>query len=143
MKRLRDWLRALYVRVRDERVAPREIGFAVAAGVVAGCTPALGLHTWVALGVALALRLNKPWTWIGSRVSSVITLPWIALAQIEIAHRARTGAWLTLHADDVLGQARALLVDWLLGMIPVAGSLALLLGALAWAAAHLWQTRRS
>ena len=137
---MREWFRktwpqtrALWERAKSERASPGQIGWAFGVGVFAGCTPALLVHGWVALGLATLFRLNRLFAWIGSRVSNFVILPWIVLAEIQIAHRLRTGAFLALTKEDVLQQGPALLLDWCLGTLPVGGALGLLLGLLAFA----------
>ena len=70
-------------------------------------------------------------------------LPWIVLAQIEVAHRWRTGEWLALTARAVLARGRYLLLDWVLGMIPIATTLAVTFGAIAWYFSRRYQARRA
>src|SRR5690242_7009139 len=94
--RLLQRLRSLWLLVLSERAAPREIGLAVALGVFVGSSPALGFHGWAAVGLATLLRLNRLWAFCGSRISNMVTLPWIAFAEVEVAHRARTGEWVDL-----------------------------------------------
>lgn len=100
-----------------------------------GCTPLIGLHAGLALVAATLLRLNRLWAVVGSRVSFFLLLPWITLAEIETAHRLRTGYWATLTVDDARVNARGWLLDWCLGTIPVGGVLALSLGGCAYALA--------
>ena len=68
---------------------PREVAWSVAVGVFCGCSPFIGLHMWMALGLATALRLNRLWAFVGSRVSSSILVAWIAFSEVELAHRLR------------------------------------------------------
>jgi uncharacterized protein (DUF2062 family) len=104
--------------------------------VFSGCTPAIGFHGWIALGLATLLRLNRLWAFLGSRVSTFFILPWIALAEVELAHRLRTGTWAAVTVDNVLREAPGLLVDWLLGAGLVGGALAAILGFVAYAIAR-------
>jgi len=124
--------RALWQLAKSEHASPREIGWAVGVGVFAGCTPAVGLHGGLALAFATVLRLNRLWAFLGSRVSSLVILPWIALSEVELAHRLRTGTWAHLRAETVLHQARGLLVDWLMGTVLVGGALGAVLGLTAY-----------
>lgn len=128
--------RALWLLVRNEHATPREIGRAVAVGVFSGCTPAIGFHGWMALGLATLLRLNRLWAFLGSRVSMFFILPWIALAEVEVAHRLRTGAWAAVTVDTVLHEAPTLLVDWLIGAALLGTLLAAALGFVAYAVAE-------
>jgi uncharacterized protein (DUF2062 family) len=128
-------LRALWLLIRHEHATPREIGQAVAVGVLSGCTPAIGFHGAIALGMATLLRLNRLWAFLGSRVSNFLVLPWIVLSEIEVSHRVRTGAWAPLDVDTVLHQAPGLLLDWLVGTLVVGSALASVLGLIAYAIA--------
>ena len=94
----RAWAKAkaLWQRAKSERAEPHQIGWAVGVGVFAACTPALGFHGPLALGLATLFRLNRLWAWIGSRLSNVITLPLVVYAEVQVAHRVRTGQWLAI-----------------------------------------------
>ncbi len=135
LRRSWDFAKRLYRAAKDERASPREIGWAVGIGVFVGCSPALGFHGLVALGAATLFKKNRLFCWIGSRVCNMITLPFVVLAEIEIARFLRTGQWLALDRDKVLEQAPSLLLDWSLGLVPVGGGLALVFGfgSFAWA----------
>jgi uncharacterized protein (DUF2062 family) len=140
----RFWKRArdLWERAKNERASPGQIAWAVGIGVFSGCTPAMGVHGWVAVALATIFRLNRLWAFIGSRISSFLVLPWIILAEIQLAHRLRTGHFLTITKDDALKQAGELLLDWCLGTIPVGGALALFFGLLAYVVARARASRR-
>jgi uncharacterized protein (DUF2062 family) len=131
----RGRLRILWTRVKEEHATPPAIAWAVAIGVFSGCTPAVGFHGWVAVGFATLFKKNRMWSWIGSRISNIVILPWIILAEIQIAHRVRTGDWVALTVDNVVDRAPELLLDWCLGTIPVGIALSVLLGLLAFAIA--------
>lgn len=130
----------LWKRARSEHATPKQIGMAVAIGVFAGCTPAVGVHGPLALGLATAFKLNRLWAWIGSRVSNVVTLPFVVYAEVQLAHRLRSGVYLDITRqaiearmrDDAMGLIGSLLFDWLLGMIPVGGGLAVIFGLLSY-----------
>jgi uncharacterized protein (DUF2062 family) len=114
----------------------------VAVGVFSGCTPFLGLHMWIALGLATLFRLNRLWAFIGSRVSSNILFVWLSFAEIELAHRVRAGAWAPLAPRDVLTHGRQLFADWLLGALAVGGVLAAVFGLVAYVIARRWAVSR-
>jgi uncharacterized protein (DUF2062 family) len=142
---MRKHLRALIARgklllqqAHSERASPREIAIAVALGAFAGCSPAIGAHGWLAVGLATILRKNRLFAFFGSRVSFFLTLPWIVLLEIQLSHRLRTGAWAELSAETALAQAHLLLLDWCLGWIPVGLFFAALTAPLGYA----WGKRR-
>jgi len=134
-------LRELWVLAKNERASPKQIGWAVGVGCFVGCSPALGFHGGLALAAATLLRLNRLWCWLGSRSSNIFVLPFLAYAQVELAHRLRTGAWVTIDRNHILEEASALLLDWFLGMIPVGVPFSLLLGFIAFLWAK-WRAKR-
>jgi uncharacterized protein (DUF2062 family) len=109
------------------------------------------VHGPLALGLATALKLNRLWAWIGSRVSNFITLPFVVYAEVQLAHRVRSGAYLDITRqaievrmrDDAMGLIGSLLLDWMLGMIPVGGGLALVFGLLSFSGFWLRERRRN
>ena len=137
----RFWLRTrdLWTRAKREHSTPREVGWSVAVGVFCGCTPFIGFHMWIALGLATALRLNRLWAFLGSRISTNVLFAWIAFSEIQLAHRLRTGAWMPLEPANVLDHAWQLFGDWLLGALLVGPALAALLGVLVYGMACRWQ----
>lgn len=141
-RRLYTSARDLWRRARREHSSPREMGWSVAVGVFSGCTPFLGLHMWIALALATVFRLNRLWAFIGSRVSSNIVFVWIAFAEIELAHRARTGSWAPLAPRDALAHGRQLFGDWLLGSLAAGLVLGALFGVLAYFTARRWALSR-
>ena len=141
--RLWDKLRTLWRLAKEERASPREIGWAVALGAFCGCTPAVGFHGGLALFVATLFRKNRLFAWLGSRISNILILPFIAFAEVEVAHRIRAGEWVALDPHQALDQATGLLLDWCLGTIPVGGAIGGLLGLASWAVAHRRARRRS
>ena len=126
----------------NERASPRQISVAVATGSFVGLTPAVGFHGGLALGVATALRVNRLWAFVGSRVSNPLTGPPIIFAQIQVAHRMRTGTWHPLAVDTVVSHAPELLLDWLVGLGVVGAPLSLVLGLIAFAWARARSYRR-
>jgi uncharacterized protein (DUF2062 family) len=141
LTRWRSRLRELWRRAKTERASPRQIGLAIALGVFVGCTPAVGVHGWVAVGLATLFRLNRLFAFIGSRVSSIFVLPWIVLAELQIAHKLRTGEYLQLTADEAMKQGPALLLDWCIGTVPVGIALAIVLGLIAYVTARARQRK--
>jgi len=141
-RRLSEKIRLLWKLAKSERATPREIGWAVAIGAFAGCTPAVGVHGPVAMGLATLARKNRLFAWLGSRISNMLMLPFIALAEVQISHRIRTGAFVDLTRENILDQAPHLLLDWCLGMFPVGGAFGLVMGLGAYALAHRRDARK-
>ena len=111
-RRLWEKIKLLWKLAKSERASPREIGWAVAIGAFAGCTPAVGVHGPLALGLASLFKKN------------------------------RLFAWLDIDRDHALKRAGELILDWCLGTIPVGLVLGALMGAMAWAIAHRRDRRR-
>jgi uncharacterized protein len=138
-RRLWNKVRLVVRLAKNERATPREVGWAIFWGVFAGCTPAVGFHGPVALALATLFRKNRLFAWLGSRISNVFFLPFLALAEIQLSHRLRTGSFAALDREHVLEQAGELLLDWCLGTIPVGFALGAIMGALAFR----WAERRA
>lgn len=144
-RRLWTKIKTLWTLALNERASPREIGWAVAIGAFAGCTPAVGFHGVLTLFLATVFRKNRLFAWLGSRISNMVFLPFIAYAEIEISHRLRTGSWvaIVIGRDHLWEQAGSLLLDWCLGTIPVGGFIAAVMGVLSWALARRRDRRRA
>ncbi len=143
LRRLWQKVKLLWKLAKSERASPREIGWAVAIGAFAGCTPAIGFHGPLAMGMATLARKNRLFAWLGSRISNMVFLPFIALAEVQISYRVRTGAWLVIDREHVIDQAPKLLLDWCIGMFPVGGAIAAVMGVIAYGFAHRRDKRRA
>jgi uncharacterized protein (DUF2062 family) len=143
LRRSWEFTKRLYRAARDERASPREIGWAIGIGVFVGCSPTLGFHGVVALGAATLFKKNRLFCWLGSRICNVVTLPFIILAEVQVAHFVRTGAWLAIDTSNMLAQAPGLVLDWALGLVPVGGPIAVACGLAAFGLATLRDRRRA
>ncbi len=130
---LRAWGRAL-----RERNTPLRVGLAFATGTFVGAGPFFPVHGWVALFAATTLRLNRVFTFVGSRICVFFIFPWILWAEVNLAHALRTGTFATVDRAHILDNPRALLGDALLGWIPVGGPLAIL----SFSIGYVWATFR-
>jgi uncharacterized protein (DUF2062 family) len=130
-------LRTAWERARSERSSPAEIALAVGVGVFSACTPFLGLHMWIAVGLATLFRLNRLWAFLASRCTFMPVFAGVAFAEMEVAHRLRTGAWIALLPADALAHGPELLWDWALGTVVVGGALAALAAAGAYAVSSM------
>ena len=139
VEKARARLRAIWIAVLRERAAPRQIGVAVGVGVFVGLSPAIGFHGGLAVAAATVLKVNRLFCFVGSRISNPLLGPFLVFAEVQVAHRARTGAFIALTIDEVASHARSLLVDWLLGMLLVGAPLSILLGF----AAAYWARSRA
>ncbi|MGH7438082.1 MAG: DUF2062 domain-containing protein [Polyangiaceae bacterium] len=132
LERLLARTRDLYRKALAEHASPGGIALAVALGTFCACTPLVGFHIWLALGLATAFRLNRLWAAVGSRATTPGLLPVVVFLEIEVAHRARFGVWAPLSPRQALAQGPDLLLDWVLGTLPVGAAYAALLGAVAY-----------
>ncbi len=135
-------IKAIWQLAKSERASPREIGWAFGIGAFLACTPAMGFHGWLAIGIATLLKKNRLFAWLGSRISNVLLLPFIVIAEVQVAHRLRVGEWLVLDRHTIIAQAPFLLVDWCIGTIPVGGAIGIVFGLAAWAIATHRRRRR-
>lgn len=142
LRRLWEKLKLLWKLAKSERATPREIGWAVAIGAFVGCSPAFGLRPWLALGIATLLKKNRLFCWLGSHTSFWLWAPFIVLAEVQLAHRVRTGSFVALDRNNVIDQAPHLLLDWCIGWFPVGGLVSIALGFGAYGFARRRDTRR-
>jgi uncharacterized protein (DUF2062 family) len=142
-RRLWEKIKTLWKLAMSERASPREIGWAVAIGAFAGCTPAIGFHGAVAIAIATVFKKNRLFAWLGSRISNMVFLPFIAIAEVQLSHRLRTGAWVTLDQEHAVAQAGTLLLDWCLGTIPVGAFIGFVMGMASWVLARGRDRRRA
>ena len=141
---VRTWIRAirrLWERAIHEHSSPAEIGWSIGIGGLVASTPLVGLHMWLAMGLATLFHKNRVWAFVGSRLSSSPILACIVFAEIEIAHRIRTGAYAPLSLEGAVAHGRELLLDWILGTILVAPIVGAVVGLVAWRLATRWANR--
>lgn len=136
-------LRSLWQAAKNERASPRQIAWALGIGVFAGCTPAVGLHGWLAVGLATLFRLNRLFAFLGSRISFFLIFPWIVIAEVELSHVLRTGEWVAIDRKTAVEQAGEMLLDWCIGCVPIGALLAVAIGAAGYAWALRRQQRRA
>jgi hypothetical protein len=135
LEKLLRGTRDLLRRALAEHASPPKVALSVAVGTFCSCTPLLGFHIWMALGLAALFRLNRLWAAVGSRATTAGLWPLVAFLEIETAHRARLGVWAPISPRDAASHGRELLVDWVLGTPIVGGVYAVVLGAVAYAVA--------
>lgn len=138
---LRSRSRELLRRLLQERASPKEVGQAVAIGVLMGTSPAIGLHGWLAIGLATVLRRNRLFAFVGSRVSFFLIMPWIVLAEIEVAHWLRTRTFAPIDHEHILAEAGAYLLDWCLGWVVIGPVSSVVLGLATVPLWAWWSTR--
>ena len=140
--RLVQGIRTLIQRAIAEHATPREVALSVAIGTFCACTPLIGLHLWLALGLATLFRLNRLWAAVGSRATSIPPLlPLAVFAEVQLAHRVRTGGWVPLSPHEALAHGGELVLDWVLGTPFVGATYATLLGLVAYGIARVRLSR--
>jgi uncharacterized protein (DUF2062 family) len=134
-------IRSLLARALTEHASPSKVGFSVALGTFCSCTPFILFHLWLSLGLATIFHLNRVWAAVGSRATTAPILPFAVFAEVQLAHRIRTGAFLPLSPHDALAHGGELLIDWFAGTPIVGGVYAAILGTVAYAVARARQAR--
>ncbi len=84
----------------------RNLAAALALGVLVAPTPVLGLHTWMAIGLAFLFRVNRLAAFVGSNVANPLTMLPLVWIDIELGARllgrpapawpGRAGVWAQL-----------------------------------------------
>lgn len=113
----------------------------MAIGAFIGCTPAVGVRPWIAIAIATLLKKNRLFAYLGSHTSNFVFMPFIIVAEVQVAHRVRTGAWMDLDRKHIVEDAPSLLLDWCLGTIPVGLTVGATVGFAAYALAKFRKTR--
>ncbi len=136
-------LKRLLTRLWMEHTTPARLGLAVGVGVVIGCSPFYGLHFWIGLVAAFALRMNKVAIFLGAQISIPPLAPLIVYACVQLGSLFLRGEPLTITLDDLSGMgfvelAQTFFVDWLAGWPVVGTALAAPIGLLC----ALWVRRR-
>jgi uncharacterized protein (DUF2062 family) len=134
-------MRDLWERAKREPSTPRQVGLSVGLGAFAACTPFIGAHLWISLGLATLFRLNRLWAAIGSRLSMTPILLLTTFSEIQVAHRLRTGTWVAMSWHQAFDHGKELLLDWIAGTVLVGGPIAITLGLVAYSLARRWQQR--
>jgi uncharacterized protein (DUF2062 family) len=125
---------ALWNRARAEHASPAQVGGAVAVGLLACCSPMLGFHCFIALGLATMFRVNRLWAAVASQASifGILRAP-IIWTEVELGHYARVRTWAPLDLATIIPRAPSLMLDWAIGSIPFGFTVATLGGLLTWA----------
>jgi uncharacterized protein (DUF2062 family) len=121
-------------RLLTESATPRELGQAVALGVLLGASPLIGLHTLSILIAAAWLQLNRV---VAVAASQFCMPPLVPALCIETGYYLRFGRFLTLEGAGALRESSFLEVghmglerlwEWFLGFLIVGPCLALVMG---------------
>lgn len=104
------------------------LSFAIAVGIIIGCSPFFGLHAPFAVLAAQRLRLNKLAAIIGTNISNPFIAPFIIAASAQVGWHLLYGSWIPLSAIDfknntILEIADKFYLSWLTGFLFVGVSL--------------------
>jgi uncharacterized protein (DUF2062 family) len=120
------WRRA-WQELIGSNASNRQLAAAMALGALVAPTPVLGLHTWMAIGLALLCRLNPLAAFVGSNLSNPLTVAPLVWLDILIGARL-----LGRHApswpgrEHVWGQLASLYLEAWIGSLALGAALALL-----------------
>jgi hypothetical protein len=137
---LRAWIKETF----SAGLSPRQVGAAVAIGVFIGCLPVFGVHIFMCVAVARWLRLNQGVMYLAANISNPLFVVPLLAAEVAVGQRVLRGGVQTTGLPatasewmGLLGNGGSILVDCLVGSLFVGSALGLVLGALAWAIAHV------
>lgn len=114
---------------------------AVLVGAVVGCSPLFGLHLFVCIALAWALRLNQVAVYAAANVSIPPLVPFIGFASVQLGERMLRGRWLELRLADFTWRngptlAKTFFVDWLAGGLVVGATVGAVGAVVAWSIAR-------
>ncbi len=129
-----DQLRNRFELLKEEHATAGRLGLAVAAGVLIGCTPFLGLQLLLALALAPLLRLNRIAVLLGLQISAPPITPFLLFANAQVGALLLHRSWLPLSLDAVRGTPTTtwvwdLFLELLAGGLLLGGVLALAIGS--------------
>lgn len=123
------WLRRLYLTLRTEHTSPGKLALGVATGIAVGFSPFWGVHLLLAVAAATLFRLNRVLVYAAANVVNPLTFAPVALLEIQVGHRLRTGSWMRLTLEELRGTGvTGFVSDFLVGGLVVAVAA----GAVAW-----------
>jgi uncharacterized protein (DUF2062 family) len=123
-------------------LSTRNLATAVALGALVAPTPVLGLHTWMAIGLAFLFRVNRLAAFIGSNIANPLTMAPLVWADIQIGARLLGRPGPTWKPDDFNWEwVRGLYLEAWAGALVLGMALALLAGGIT--TLVLNRTRRS
>jgi uncharacterized protein (DUF2062 family) len=136
-RRVREAIR----RVLAEHATPSELALSVAVGVFVACTPFYGLQTFLALGLAWVLRVNRVAAVLAAQVSIPPVAPFLVFASVQLGEHVLHGHFLamdlaTLRAQTIPQIGATLFTAWLLGGCLLGCVLGALLGAVTFVLAR-------
>jgi uncharacterized protein (DUF2062 family)/SAM-dependent methyltransferase len=103
---------ALY-RYRTEGDTPIRQALAIGLGLFIGCSPFIGLHLTLALGLGWLFGLNRLKVYLAANISNPVVAPFLYASEIQVGTWLRTGNFLSkarLHEVRLLGLATDVLI---------------------------------
>jgi uncharacterized protein (DUF2062 family) len=94
-------VRALWRRLRGGQLTPARAAASVALGIFVGCLPLYGFQFWLALAVALPLKLDYPLALLSTLVANPITMPFLIVLEVEIGALIVKGHWLPFELSAI------------------------------------------
>ncbi len=139
--RARARLRAYVTKLAQENSSPARLVAACVVGGMLGATPFFGLHFFLCVGVAMALRLNKVVVYAAANISIPPLAPFLAAACIEVGTWLQTGHAVVVDTDAMRHASpwklgADIFTAWLLGAPIVGGAIGAVLGALVYSVAR-------
>ena len=145
VRRQWDRLRGLWKRALEENASPTKFAQAIALGAFISAAPLYGARTPLAALFAWWLKLNKLTAVLASHILSG-PLAWLAILyemRLGCLILARPVPPLGGSFGAILGQARDMLLSWILGALVVAVPFAVLCGLVAYPISKRYQARRA
>lgn len=129
--------------LRREHASPEQIGWAVGVGVWVGCSPFLGLHMLLALGLATLLRLNRLAVVLGTQISMPPLTPLLLLGNAQLGAWILTGQGMTLTLEQIRSTPARVLAETLFWRLLVGGAVigGVLAAVLGWGTTALLRRR--
>ena len=145
LRRQYDRGKALWRRALEENASPKKFAQAVALGAFVNAAPLYGLRKPIAAFVAWRLRLNKLTAMLATHIllGPLGTLSILLEIRIGCALLRRPMLVLPETFAELLTQARAALVPWVLGALLVAPPFALACGLAAYPIARRYHARKA
>jgi uncharacterized protein (DUF2062 family)/SAM-dependent methyltransferase len=151
LERLREWVRGprawvhkLWAHLMSQHTSTLRLAAAVGVGLFIGNLPFYGFHFFICVGVAWALRLNQPTTYLAANISNPLVAPFLIFGAIQIGQRLLVGRWLPLSLAELHARGGATFFkSWLLGSVVLGGTLGFVGSGITYAAVDFWRVHRS
>ncbi|MEO7097166.1 MAG: DUF2062 domain-containing protein, partial [Polyangiales bacterium] len=124
----------MIARIAREHGSPGRLFFACVVGGMIGATPFFGLHFFLAVGLAMLLRLNRVAVYAAANISIPPLAPFLAVACIEVGRRVTRASLPPMTLEGLRGAspwtlAGTVFYSWLAGAPIVGGAIGAVLGS--------------